>query len=556
MKRGFVAALAGVFRMAALTAHDLIEWLVANQFLSEARARPFRANGPVPDAKVLSKDFIRRGWLTVFQANHILQGKGERLILGPYRLLDKVGEGSMGEVFKCWSLKLQMPVAIKMIHKQHLASAKAMDRFRREMETAGKLDHPNIVLLRDADEIDDHPFMVMDFVDGTDLSRLVKKDGPLPVAQAVDYARQAALGLQHAYERDVVHRDIKPGNLLVTRDAVPVLKISDFGLARFESERGLEGRLTQHGAVLGTVDYIAPEQAENAQVADIRADIYSLGCALYYLLTAKPPFPGTDIVEKVRARLTGELGDVCGVRPEVPAGLSAVLRRMTARAPADRYQTPREVALALEPFAASSIVGVAAAVHDSNGTPAARPVAAAVGAAGNDPFAFSDTDIDSPYPPPEESAGTLAPRPAASPPNPVLAALGGGILALLLVGLLFARGCSGTAPQDAYPDASLELTLQEKSKTMALGDKKRIAVSIKRTNFTGKVDVTLENMPEGIGPNPNRVVIDAQKTDGELPIFVYQFAKRETVRLRVRAIAKNLSAEEWIQLTVVGGKVE
>jgi len=333
---------------------EFLNWLVSNQFLAESHARALRQlPAALTDNHTFAKALLDRNWLTPYQVNKILQGKGRHLIVGPYRLVQKLGAGAMGEVFKCWSHKLAMFVALKMIHKVHLTSKKAMDRFFREMETAGKLDHPNIVLLRDADAIDDRPYMVMNYVDGIDLSRKVKRDGPLSVAAAVSFVRQAALGLEHAFQRGVVHRDIKPGNLLVTRDAAPLVKISDFGLARFESENGSEGRLTQAGAVLGTVDYIAPEQAQNARQADIRADIYSLGCTLFYLLTAQPPFSGESIVEKVSARLTGDLADPRSYRADIPAGLVAVLQRMTKRRPAERLQAPREVAMALEPYCMS-----------------------------------------------------------------------------------------------------------------------------------------------------------------------------------------------------------
>jgi hypothetical protein len=191
-------------------------------------------------------------------------------------------------------------------------------------------------------------------VEGTDLARLVKESGPLPVSQACDFARQAALGLQHAYERGVVHRDIKPANLIVTRagpGAAPVVKILDFGLARLESPVARQTRLTHLGSIMGTVDFIAPEQADDARAADTRADIYSLGCSLYFLLTGKPPFPGGDAVTKLGARLLGPPPSARAIRPDVPEGLESVLAKMMVREPGRRFQTPAEVAAALEPYA-------------------------------------------------------------------------------------------------------------------------------------------------------------------------------------------------------------
>src|SRR5258708_5622980 len=192
----------------------------------------------------------------------------------------------------------------------------------------------------------------MEDVDGIDLARLVQQSGPLPAPQACEYIRQAAVGLQHAHDKGLVHRDIKPGNLIVCRPSVddpPIIKILDFGLARFESESDHSGRLTQLGKVVGTVDYVAPEQAQNARTADIRADIYSLGCTLFYLLTGTAPFRGNDAVERISARVLGDAPAVCKTRPEVSPALESVLGKMMARNPAERYQTPGEVAKALEP---------------------------------------------------------------------------------------------------------------------------------------------------------------------------------------------------------------
>src|SRR5439155_5853205 len=208
-------------------------------------------------------------------------------------------------VFKAWNTRLGRTVAVKTIHKEHVFNQKALERFRREVRTAGRLSHPNIMLAWDADEVNGRPYLVMEFIEGEDLWQRVKRLGPLPVAEAVEFARQAALGLQHASERGVVHRDIKPGNLMLVSDGamsgaaggsgIPTthhspltthqIKILDFGLARLDSETYQPGRLTYAGYVIGTVDYIAPEQACDAHTADIRADIYGLGCTLFYMLT-------------------------------------------------------------------------------------------------------------------------------------------------------------------------------------------------------------------------------------------------------------------------------
>ncbi len=366
------------------TAVTLFEWLVQNQFLDANQAQVLQPLLPnYADAQTFARDLLQRDWLTPFQANQILTGKGEQLILGTYRLMQRIGEGSMGQVYKAWNTRMHRIVAVKTILKEHVASTKAMERFRREMETAAQLDHPHIVHVRDADEIDGRPFLVMDFVPGENLSSIVKTKGPLPVHLAADYIRQAAAGLHHAFERGIVHRDIKPGNLLLTKvtpPQQPSVQILDFGLARFQAEQTpMDSRLTQFGNILGTIDYIAPEQAEDARVADVRSDIFSLGCSFYFLLTGKPPYPGSTPVEKISSRLVGDTPSVRELRPEVAPALDAVLRKMMARRSADRYQSPMEVALALQGFNDPRQATLAvAAPSASPSPPMAMPTAAPV----------------------------------------------------------------------------------------------------------------------------------------------------------------------------------
>jgi serine/threonine-protein kinase len=191
-------------------------------------------------------------------------------------------------------------VALKVIKRAYTARADALERFRREVRTAARLTrHPNVVATTDAEDVGETHFLVMEYVEGTDLGRLVQERGPLPVDRACDYIRQAALGLQHAFDQGMVHRDLKPHNLMLTPDGC--VKILDFGLARFASEVADAAGLTDTGIVLGTVDYIAPEQADNAHQADIRSDIYSLGCTLYHHLAGQPPFPtGTSLQKAIR----------------------------------------------------------------------------------------------------------------------------------------------------------------------------------------------------------------------------------------------------------------
>jgi serine/threonine protein kinase len=309
------------------------------------------------DARSLARELVERNWLTPYQANQLLQNRGQELLLGHYRILDRVGEGGMGQVYKAHHVSMDRTIALKMIPKERMSDATALARFQREIRAIAKLSHPNIVTAFEVNQAGQTPFLAMEYVDGIDLARLVQQSGPLSIPRACEYIRQAAVGLQHAHEKGLIHRDIKPGNLMVTRptpEGPPVIKILDFGLARFESESAHSARLTQLGKVVGTVDYIAPEQAQDPRKADIRADIYSLGCSLFYLLTAKPPFPGEDAVEKIGARVLGDAPPVRQSRPEVSAALEQVLVKMMARDPAERFQTPGEVAKELEPYTHAS----------------------------------------------------------------------------------------------------------------------------------------------------------------------------------------------------------
>jgi uncharacterized protein (TIGR03067 family) len=287
-----------------------------------------------------------------------------------YQMLEKLGQGGMGVVYRARHRLMDRVVALKILNPRLLDRPASVERFRQEVKGAARLIHPHIVTAYDADQAGASHFLVMEYVPGTSLARLVEEQGPLPVHQACDYVRQAALGLQHAHECGMVHRDIKPQNLVVLAQGAGegLVKILDFGLARFVSETTSEGtagaeapdpagRLTQASTVMGTPEYIAPEQARAAHAADIRADIYSLGCTLYYLLAGHAPFPHGSAVEKVKAHLEQTPRPLGEVRPDVPAELAQVLGRMLAKDPAARYQTPAEVAEALVPWARPPLAG-------------------------------------------------------------------------------------------------------------------------------------------------------------------------------------------------------
>lgn len=305
-----------------------------------------------PDQRALARELLQRGWVTGFQLQQIAQGREADLVLGPYLLLDELGSGGVGRVYRARHRSTGQVVALKVIRKEMLDKPNALRRFQREMQAIDRLDHPNLITAYDACRVGDTHFLVMEYADGADLAKHVRDEGPLPVGVACDYIRQAALGLQFAHEQGVVHRDVKPHNLLLTTDGV--IKVLDLGMAKLtaslEDGRVLT-RLTDVGTLLGTPDYLAPEQAVDTHGADVRSDIYSLGCTLYYLLTGGPPFTGKNMHEVLVQHQENEAPLLEAVRSDLPADVGDIVRKMMAKKPEDRYQAPQEVAAALAPFA-------------------------------------------------------------------------------------------------------------------------------------------------------------------------------------------------------------
>ncbi len=298
------------------------------------------------DAEELIRELVKQSHLTKFQAQQILAGKAKALILGNYTILDKIGAGGMGQVFKAEHRRMERQVAIKMLPPAMVKDLAALARFQREVKAAAKLSHGNIVATFDADEANGVHFMVMEYVEGRDLSATVKKSGPLSVGKAVTYIAQAARGLEYAHKKGVVHRDIKPANLLLDHEGT--VKILDMGLARIEGDGPAQAELTGTGAVMGTVDYMAPEQALSTKHADARADIYSLGCSLYYLLTGSPVYDGETITAKLIAHQSHPIPSLQRSDVEIPDQLRAIFERMVAKRIDDRYQTMTEVLVDLE----------------------------------------------------------------------------------------------------------------------------------------------------------------------------------------------------------------
>ncbi|MBX9584171.1 MAG: serine/threonine protein kinase, partial [Gemmataceae bacterium] len=293
---------------------------------------------------------VRDGLVTFFQAKQLKLGRYKRFTIGSkYRLLELIGAGGMGAVYLCEHTLMRRLVALKVLPVDKLSDPSNLERFHREARAVAALDHPNIVRAYDIDQHEKLHFLVMEFVDGNSLQDVVARHGPMDPVRAAHYAAQAAVGLQHAHDLGMVHRDVKPGNLLL--DRAGVIKVLDMGLARFFSKPA--DSVTEKyddKCVLGTADYLAPEQAVTNTV-DIRADIYALGGTLYFLLTGQTPFPGGTIAAKLVAHQTREPKSVEAFRRDVPPGLLEVLRRMMAKDPEVRYQEPAEVADALAEWA-------------------------------------------------------------------------------------------------------------------------------------------------------------------------------------------------------------
>jgi hypothetical protein len=326
---------------------ELLEQTPGDSFLHRLRA----AGPPTPgtpgrttDTAILERPTADAAGIPPELANH-----------PRYRVLGLVGQGGMGAVYKAEHRRMERLVALKVIHPGLVRNRAALQRFHQEVRAAARLQHPNIVTAFDADQAGGLHFLVMEYVEGLSLAELVRRHGPLPAATACAYVRQAALGLQHAHEQGMVHRDVKPQNLMLTSKGQ--VKILDFGLARLP--RTPDGpsagpapaqALTGIGTVMGTVDYIAPEQAADPRSADIRADIYSLGCTLFHLLTGRPPFPDGDVTAKLARHADTPLPALAEFQPARSPGLAAILARMTAKDPARRHATPAAVAQALSPF--------------------------------------------------------------------------------------------------------------------------------------------------------------------------------------------------------------
>ena len=349
----------------ALTLDEFRERLVHSGIVTLEEVTELEDYTEVPESEdtvqVLARRLVNSGKITKYQAGRVYSGRGAGLILGNYVILDKIGQGGMGRVFKARHRRMKRLVALKELPASMTRSNRALKRFQREVEVAGQLDHPNIVTAFDADESSGSVFLVMEFVDGQNLAKLVDLHGPFSVEDAVHCILQSARGLQYAHQRGIIHRDIKPQNLLL--DSNGNVKILDMGLVRFArdaNETVNDDALTKENQIVGTIDYMSPEQAEDTRHADARADVYSLGCTLFRILTGRTMYEGGSTMKRLLAHREQPIPSLCDEREEIPASLDAIFQKMVAKNAEDRIQSMGELVVALEAIqeTSGSILGL------------------------------------------------------------------------------------------------------------------------------------------------------------------------------------------------------
>ncbi len=331
----------------AISAEKFVECLERSELVEKDRLAPVLTALKESDAAIfddlgrLAAKLVDEKLLTQWQAENLLKGKSSGFILGPYKLLGMLGTGGMSSVYLGEHKVMRCLRAIKVLPTSRVNDSSYLERFHQEARAAGRLIHPNIVQAYDFGQHGKYYYIVMEYVEGRDLQNLVKDQGPLDCDQAANYIRQAADALAYAHESGLIHRDIKPANLLV--DARGTVKLLDLGLARFVDEKIPSLTIAHDENVLGTADYLAPEQAVDSHGVDLRADIYSLGCTLYYLLTGHPPFPTGTLPQRIHAHQTKMPASIYEDRRDAPQALVEVCNRMMAKSPAARFQTAKEV---------------------------------------------------------------------------------------------------------------------------------------------------------------------------------------------------------------------
>jgi eukaryotic-like serine/threonine-protein kinase len=323
---------------------ELVEAGILQQALAEAKAAH---GGQLPDdADLLANFLIEKQLLTSWHVEKLMEKKYRGFSLGKYRMLRLIGSGGMSTVYLAEHKLMHRQRAIKVLPKKRVKDTSYLARFHLEAQATSQLDHPNIVRCYDVDNDGDTHYIVMEYIEGKDLNTIVKQEGPLPLDLACNYIAQAAEGFQHAHEKGLIHRDVKPANLLV--DTKGIVKILDLGLALFSDNERASLTVEHNENVLGTADYLAPEQAVNSHKVDHKADIYGLGCTLYFILTGHPPFPDGTLAQRIAKHQSVQPEDIRKGRPECPRDLADICVKMMQKRAEKRYASMHEVADALE----------------------------------------------------------------------------------------------------------------------------------------------------------------------------------------------------------------
>jgi serine/threonine-protein kinase len=317
--------------------------------------------GQVQETRDIAKALVSWQLLTKFQAKMLLLGRNSGFFVGPYRILDQLGQGGMGRVYKAIHQTMNRLVALKVFSPKMVNTARAYQLFLREVRAAAQLSHPNIVMAFDANEHEGRHYLAMEYVDGPNLERYVSKHGRLRVGLACEITFQAANGLQHAFEKGMVHRDVKPANLLLHQEPgneTIQVKILDFGLARLQqTEKGAANTIVaRENTVMGTPDFLSPEQSRDLHETDIRSDLYSLGCTFYYLLSGQVPYPGGKTADKLIRHHSEAAKPIEELRPDVPKKIANIVRRLMAKNADERFQTPDQLMNALAAHAVPSVL--------------------------------------------------------------------------------------------------------------------------------------------------------------------------------------------------------